>query len=106
SFDVAAEEMFSAWLSGAAVVLRSTELPAHRLNDFIAAHSLTVVNLPAPFWHEWTSELIRDATPPPTCLRLVIAGSDTVLPEQLLAWQRLVGRQVRWCNAYGLTETT
>ncbi|HEX7314156.1 MAG TPA: amino acid adenylation domain-containing protein [Pyrinomonadaceae bacterium] len=108
SFDVAAEELFPTWASGAGVVL----WPARRTSSFdallelVEEEDLTVLNLPAAYWHEWVSELERTREQIPTSLRLMIVGSDRVLRERLSQWRKLVWHEVEWSNAYGLSETT
>ncbi|MEM7587773.1 MAG: AMP-binding protein, partial [Acidobacteriota bacterium] len=61
---------------------------------------------PSPYWHEWVIELAEGRSELPSSLRLMIVGSDTVLPQRLVEWQKLAGSGVRWCNAYGPTEAT
>lgn len=108
SFDVALEEIFPTWLAGAALLLRPIDVPApDELNQMIAAAHLTVLNLPAPYWHEWVSELAR--TPYVTAadsLRLVVVGSDKVLAEKVSQWHKLMPEHVTLLNGYGPTETT
>lgn len=108
SFDVALEEIFPTWLAGAAVLLRPSDVPApDELNQVIAAANLTVLNLPAPYWHEWVAELSR--TPvltAPDCLRLVVVGSDKVLAEKVQQWRDLMPERITLLNGYGPTETT
>jgi amino acid adenylation domain-containing protein/non-ribosomal peptide synthase protein (TIGR01720 family) len=55
SFDVLAEELFPAWLSGAAVVFSDPlELgTCAGLQDAVERFGITLVELPAAFWHEW-----------------------------------------------------
>ncbi|MGZ3457803.1 MAG: thioester reductase domain-containing protein, partial [Archangium sp.] len=108
AFDVAAEELFPTWLSGAAVVLRPPELPApgEELRRFIEDQQISVVNLPASYWHEWTLELARSGARAPSCLRRVVVGSEAVSPERLALWHRHVGDGVAWSNAYGPSECT
>ncbi|MBA3354610.1 MAG: amino acid adenylation domain-containing protein [Pyrinomonadaceae bacterium] len=108
SFDVAAEELFPTWLSGATVVLQPGQ-GAASLKDFlllIEQEKITVVNVPTPYWHEWVTELSApgDRLPPP--LRLVVVGTDKALAERLAIWQKVVAGRVRWINAYGPTEAT
>ena len=108
SFDVAAEEIFPSWSSGATLVLRPAEMPAS-LSDFtkfVERESLTVLNLPTPYWQEWVLELSQWESTLPKSLRLVVVGSETVLLERLVVWQQHVGARVSWRNAYGPTETT
>ncbi|KZL49079.1 non-ribosomal peptide synthetase [Nodularia spumigena CENA596] len=107
-FDVAAEEIFPTWLTGATLVMRPKEMFASlvEFNQFLAQESLTVINLPAPYWQEWVLELERKSIQIPDSLRLVVTGSEQVLAEKLLLWQKLVGEKVQWVNAYGPTEAT
>lgn len=108
AFDVAAEEVFPTWLSGATVVLAPQPDPPlpQDLARLVAQERLTVLNLPAPYWHQWV-DVLPDPLPGALApLRLVVVGSDRVAPERLARWQRLIGSQVEWLNAYGLTETT
>ncbi|MEH2081256.1 MAG: amino acid adenylation domain-containing protein [Nostoc sp.] len=110
SFDVAAEELFSSWLSGSTVVIRPNKvlLFAHFV-QFLAQEKLTVLNLPTAYWHEWVSYLAQTKASLPPTLRLVIVGTEQTLPEKLALWQKLVGDRclhIRWLNAYGPTEAT
>jgi amino acid adenylation domain-containing protein len=108
SFDVAAEEMFPTWISGAALVLRSDEILLSFADflKFIAQEQLTVLNLPAPYWQEWTAELVRSQTVLPPSLRLVVTGSDKVASDAWQQWQTAVGQGIRLINVYGPTEAT
>lgn len=107
SFDVAAEEIFPTWLSGAAVVLwpvASGVAPIKSFLEFVEDQKITILNLPASYWHEWVLELGQVKFPP--TLRLVVVGSDKVLSEKFSIWCKHVGARVRLCNAYGPTEAT
>ncbi len=109
AFDVAAEELFPTWAAGGTVVFRGQtgQSSVHELVDFLRREAVTVANLPAALWHQWVGELERGAAlRPPDSLRLVVAGSEAVLPERLTAWQRHAGRRPRWLNAYGPSEAT
>ena len=107
SFDVAAEEFFSAWLSGACVVMRPEAVMSY--TDFVSLlqrEEVTIVNLPASFWLEWLTVMNDNGLEIPSTLRRVIVGNEKTLEETLATWQRTVGQQVEWCNAYGPSETT
>jgi amino acid adenylation domain-containing protein len=111
AFDVAAEECFPSWCAGACVVLRDEACAAsfQAFTRFLAGRRISVANLPAGFWQEWTAELLRGGTDPlllPPTLRLVIAGSERVSSAALLAWKQRFGERVRWINGYGPTEAT
>ncbi|MFJ8923571.1 amino acid adenylation domain-containing protein [Streptomyces sp. NPDC102415] len=108
TFDVAAEELFSALVRGATVVLPpGGPVPGiDELNSLVRSERLTVLNLPASYWHEWVA--VIDRYPPTSCptLRLVVTGSERVDGGKLAIWQAAVPSQVRWLNAYGPTEAT
>ena len=105
SFDVAVEELFPTWLSGAAVVLRNDPLaPSYtELTRLVEEESLTAFELPTSYWHEWVYELYRTGTRLPSTLRFVIIGGDKVSPTRLEMWRAL---GIPLINVYGLTETT
>ncbi|WP_197685445.1 non-ribosomal peptide synthetase [Nitrospira japonica] len=108
SFDVAAEECFPSWAAGATVVLRPNE-PVTAFADlhrFILDHGLTLLNLPTPYWADWTEVMEQNGTTLPPSVRLVVVGSEKALPDNLARWQRLVGDRIAWCNSYGPTEAT
>ncbi len=112
TFDVAAEEIFPTLLSGATLILRPKILfPTFRdFSQFIQQKSLTIINLPATYWHEWVLDLFHSQMPLAKSLRLVITGSEKVLLERLTLWQKIVANYQRddliWLNAYGPTEAT
>jgi non-ribosomal peptide synthetase component F len=108
AFDVAAEELFPTWCAGACVCLRD-EASMHsleKLSAFLEEQRISVLNLPAGLWMEWTRALVGGSAKLPTHLRLVVAGSERVAPASLAQWKNLVGESVRWINGYGPTETT
>ena len=106
SFDIAAEEIFPAWASGAAVVLREEDhLDPTRLADLVERDGLTVLDLPTAFWHAWVKCLADRGRPLPACLRLVVVGGEEASAAALEEW-RAVGGRVRWMNTYGPTEAT
>ncbi|MEG3908710.1 amino acid adenylation domain-containing protein [Microcoleus sp. w2-18bC1] len=108
SFDVAAEEVFPTWIGGGTVVLRlgSISPTIAEFQELINREKLTVLNLPASYWHEWVFVLDSSEIQLPSSLRLVVVGNEKVLPDKLIDWQKIVGNHIRWLNAYGLTETT
>ncbi|WP_414753971.1 amino acid adenylation domain-containing protein [Anabaena sp. CCY 9910] len=105
SFDVAAEEIFPTWLSGATLVLRPEEIfSIPDFVQFVKQQDLTVLNLPVAYWQEWVSQMPQISWTPN--VRLLVVGSERVPLERFLTWQRLVGSNVSWRNAYGPTEAT
>jgi amino acid adenylation domain-containing protein len=106
SFDVAAEEIFPALINGARLVLPGEKvLDGVKLLRLIEAEKLSVLNLPAPFWHAWVRELASTGRGLPSGLRLLVVGSEKVSLEAFAAWQPLASG-VRLINAYGTSETT
>jgi amino acid adenylation domain-containing protein len=105
SFDVLAEELFPIWLSGGAVVFPPAQQlgPALNLVELAERERLSVMELPAAYWHEWVGELDRTGRALPASLRLVIVGAERVLPERLAMWQKL---GVPLMHVYGITETS
>lgn len=105
-FDVALEELLPTWLVGAAVYFPVQEgaLSFADLERCVERDGITVLNLPASYWHEWVDHLQRTGGRVPQPLRLVVCGSERVSTGKLRAWQRLAGTRVRWMNAYGVTE--
>ncbi|WP_431873299.1 non-ribosomal peptide synthetase [Amycolatopsis sacchari] len=104
-FDVLIEELFPVWSAGGAVVFPAPEEAGLNLDLLAVAERerVSVVELPAAYWHEWVRQLDLTGKPLPPSLRLVIVGSERVLPERLAAWQKL---GVPLANVYGITETT
>ncbi|HKV33169.1 MAG TPA: non-ribosomal peptide synthetase, partial [Pyrinomonadaceae bacterium] len=108
SFDVAAEEFFTTWLSGGCVVMRPEQTLSSfaEFTTFLQRENVSVVNLPASFWLEWLTALTDQGSEIPKSLRRVIVGNEKSLEETLAKWQRLIGPTVEWRNAYGPSETT
>ena len=104
SFDVAAEEIFPTWARGATLVLRPDELPLS-FTEFVAEQDLHVLNLPAAYWHDWVAQSHSANQPVPDCVRLMVVGSEKVLPSRLAQWLEIAPTHCRWLNAYGPTET-
>ncbi|HYP25734.1 MAG TPA: amino acid adenylation domain-containing protein, partial [Blastocatellia bacterium] len=107
-FDVAAEEIYPTWSAGAAVFLRDDDAAGSPLDllKYIEQENLTVINLPSSYWHELVAEMSREGVGAPGSMRLMIVGSERVLPEKYAQWRSLAGDSVRLCNAYGPTEAT
>ncbi|MFB8759377.1 amino acid adenylation domain-containing protein [Streptomyces nigra] len=100
--DVSVEELFASWEAGAAVLVRGSDIGD--LTALVEEERLTVLNLPAALWHEWTRQAAAGETRIPAGLRLVVAGSDRVDPARVRQWHEGVGAGVQLLNAYGVTE--
>jgi amino acid adenylation domain-containing protein len=108
SFDIAVEELFCTWESGATVVLRSAEMSL-AVPEFLAwveRQGITILDLPTAYWHEWVHHLSELKEPVPPSVRLVIVGGERASSKACAAWSNAVGRRVRWINTYGPTEAS
>lgn len=107
SFDVSLEEVVPTLLAGGRVVLRDHSLveSTAQLLRVVAREQITVVNLPAGYWHVLVDELERTGARLPSCVRLLVTGSERVDPVAAMKFGKLQPR-VRWINAYGPTECT
>jgi amino acid adenylation domain-containing protein len=105
AFDLAAEEFFPAWASGAAVVLAPNRLPdtVADFAEFLNKTEVTMVNMAAAYWHKWVLELTRLPLPPR--LRLASIGAEPIWCAETREWLRHAGH-LRFFNAYGVTEAT
>src|SRR5262249_39160729 len=108
AFDVQLEELWPTLLAGATAVLPRTGGPLGlaELSAQIERAGVTVVNLPSPLWHEWLLAVEAGHATVPGCLRVVVIGSDRVVPEDLDRWWALPAPRPRLIQAYGVTEAT
>lgn len=107
AFDVALEEILPTLLCGAQLVLRdaATAGSVAGFLDLVERHGVSVLNLPASFWHVLVDEMARRRLSLPACVRLMITGSERISPRALAQWQGLAPG-LRWINGYGPTEAT
>ncbi|WP_395375876.1 amino acid adenylation domain-containing protein [Marinicella sp. W31] len=104
SFDVVIEEVFPAWFTGAAVVLRDEEglLSPEQLQAMLRRLDISVCELMSSYWSLWVDYLTEKYEQPPECFRTVILGSDAVLMLAYNTWQAF---DIPIVNVFGLTET-
>ncbi|MFF0471502.1 AMP-binding protein [Micromonospora zamorensis] len=113
SWDTSGEEIWSAFLSGATLVIDPTatsgSVPA--LLSAVRRHRITVIDLPTAFWYELVAFLDEDDTTPEATtallgdLRLVIIGGEEVRAPQVRTWAERAPDRIRLLNTYGQTET-
>jgi amino acid adenylation domain-containing protein len=107
SFDIAVEETFASWLSGATVVLRSDmPLAIPEFLEWIAEQRVTILDLPTAYWHEWVHHFPELKNPVPRNVRLVVVGGEKASSTAYAMWRASVGHRVRWINSYGPTEAS
>lgn len=107
NFDVSLEQVFVALLSGASLILRGKQIwGKDEFYQKLSELDLTVINLPAGYWAQVCDAAeSRSTLYPNERLRLVIIGSDVILPECVKLWQRSPLGRAQLMNAYGPTES-
>ncbi|MGW2836667.1 amino acid adenylation domain-containing protein [Streptomyces sp. NPDC001493] len=106
-FDASVQELFTTLGAGGTLVLRTDDmLDVRDLLAGCAHHGITLLDLPAAYWHELVHVLTTGSVTLPACLETVIIYGEAALPERVAQWRRLTGGRVRLLNAYGPTETT
>ena len=107
TFDPCLEEIFSAWIRGATLVLRDESVVAspERFWSWCAERRLTLIDIPTAFFHVLVSALDGDVTVPPT-LRSVLIGGEAAHPDKLARWFAAGREHVTLYNRWGTTETT
>jgi len=109
SADVLIADLFPVLIRGGAVVLRSEREPLS-IGDFLRfleTRKVTMTGIPSAYWHEWVRAMANgEAAPIPSSLRVVVSGMDSARPELFAIWRSQARANLRWCNAYGPSETT
>ncbi len=105
-FDVLVEEVFPAFVAGAAVVCRADTqaLDAEELHTTMARTGTTVVELSTQYWLEYARWLDARGLTTPAELRLVVVGGERMDPRPYREWQ--ARQPARLAHVYGLTECT
>lgn len=108
AFDMSTEEILPPLVSGCTLFESPHRSPSmQQFTDEVSTSGYTILNIPAPLWHQWTTYLRSADTAVPPTLRLVIVGSDKIYTNKLQEWKALRGaNNVRWVAAYGVTEAT
>lgn len=103
NFDVSAQEIFAALLSGSALVLLPPYwLPgADEFWNLCQEYQITVAVLPTLYWRKLVSEIDRQFPAP---LRCIIIGGEAITPDALQNWFKQDARP-RLISCYGPTET-
>ncbi|MEU2656063.1 amino acid adenylation domain-containing protein [Streptomyces sp. NPDC007325] len=106
-FDASIQEVFTVLGAGGTLVLRTDDmLDVGELLAGCERTGVTLLDLPAAYWHELVYVLTTGAVRLPDALRTVIIYGEAALPERIAQWRALVGDRIRLLNAYGPTETT
>ncbi|MCP4832673.1 MAG: amino acid adenylation domain-containing protein, partial [Gammaproteobacteria bacterium] len=108
SFDISVEEIFSALLHGATLVLREQGMN-ESIDAFIAAcerHRITWLSLPTAWWHELCANLNQSELKLPGAIRSMIIGGERAQYSAFIKWHKMVDTRVQLINTYGPTETS
>ncbi|MGD9418973.1 MAG: amino acid adenylation domain-containing protein [Verrucomicrobiota bacterium JB025] len=107
-FDASLEEMLSALLAGAALVVRPEEVVEdfEAFMGFVAGHGIAVLNLPTAFWSAWCCWMREAGRVIPARVRAVVIGGERLSGKALEDWFGCGGRERRLLNTYGPTETS
>jgi amino acid adenylation domain-containing protein len=100
-FDTSVEQIFTALLRGATLVVRGPETWGPReLSERIAAYGVTVTDQSTALFTRW----VQEAETLPPSLRVIPIGGEEILAETARRWRRspLAGAVV--LNGYGPTE--
>jgi len=106
--DFLVAEIFNYISSGATLVFQPAGLSSsiHDFLRFLTENKITVTAFPASYWSQWVYALSEGQLPLPETLRLVITGMERIDPHLFSVWKNNIGSSIRWCNAYGPSETT
>ena len=104
-FDVAQEEIWPTWAAGAAVVLKSTELPdPDELAQTVARQGVSVLQLPTAYWRTVTAELGRHRAAAFSGVRLVVVGGEAAGTADYAGHANSALGAAELVNCYGPTE--
>jgi amino acid adenylation domain-containing protein len=106
--DTSVEEIFPTLAYGAALVLRPSAMidSAEAFVKVCADTAVTILDLPAGYWHELTTGMSRRGVTLPPTVRLALVGGEKPLPDRIRLWREIVGARVTLLNTYGPTEGT
>ncbi len=106
AFDVSIEEIFGAFGSGAALIIRTDEWSSSppAFASLCESHRITAASLPNAFWNELASN--GDRSRLPGTLRHIVIGGEAINTSALKAWFARNTYRPTLFNAYGPTEAT
>jgi amino acid adenylation domain-containing protein len=104
NFDVSVEEIFSAFVSGAGLVLRTDAwLSSEEFWRRCAEQGVSFAHLPTAFWQQ----LVHDSEVQiPANVRQIMIGGEAVSEHALATWFARPGYRPVLYNSYGPTEAT
>jgi amino acid adenylation domain-containing protein len=108
SFDAFGGGMYSALLSGGAVVFSRPEevLDAAGLVSAIQRERITQLRIPVGFLRQVLLHLVENGDAFPESLRLIVTGGETISRPEMRDWLKRCAPGARFLHEYGPTETT
>jgi amino acid adenylation domain-containing protein len=108
NFDASLEEHFAPLAAAATIVLSTgDELDScARFFEFVVRQRLTILDVPTSLWRELTNYLHDERREYPDCVRAIMMGGEVATRAIYEKFLKVGGRNIRWFNAYGPTETT
>jgi amino acid adenylation domain-containing protein len=107
SFDAFNGGMFTALLSGGALVFAPAEklLDPEELLSTVRQKEITLLRLPVGYLREILSYLLRNEITVPGSVRLLVTGGETISRPEMKEWLRRAAPLARFIHEYGPTET-
>ncbi|RMH21706.1 MAG: amino acid adenylation domain-containing protein, partial [Acidobacteria bacterium] len=107
SFDLSIAELFPPLTAGGALTIDDAALAdgARGLLRRCAGAGVTIIQPATGLWHELADAIAAEPALLPSCLRLVVIGTEPFSPAKLARWLRSAGDRPRLTNGYGLTES-
>ncbi|NOK59266.1 MAG: hypothetical protein GFH27_549283n274 [Chloroflexi bacterium AL-W] len=106
-FDAAAAALYPPLLCGASIALpavASSEMSGGEFTAICEQYGVTIIHLPAAFWHQWVDALEASNASVGFPLRVMMTGGEVPSLEKLATFTRLLDRPLKFFNAYGPTE--
>jgi amino acid adenylation domain-containing protein/non-ribosomal peptide synthase protein (TIGR01720 family) len=102
AFDASVEEIVTALITGATLVMRGPEAWGSReLDEHVRELGVTVMDLPTAFFSRW----VQDVEELPPSLRQVCTYGEELRPETVRRWSGTPLVRLPLLNCYGPTET-
>ncbi|HVT49685.1 MAG TPA: amino acid adenylation domain-containing protein [Vicinamibacterales bacterium] len=109
NFDPSVEQIFSALVSGACLVVRGNDVwGAAEFAAETTRHGVTVADLATAYWAQlaYAAADVTSPTVQASTLRIVTVGGEAMSVDALAAWRRTPYAHARLLNMYGPTEAT
>ena len=108
-FDTCIEEIFIPLCVGATLVIRNDDMidSMAAFNASCEELSISVLDLPTAFWHEWVFYCSQSQCNLPSTLHTLIIGGEAALEERVRNYQKLLStRPIKLLNTYAPSEAT